>query len=138
QGERRALHARLAAWLEQARPALVASQPAVLARHLSCAEDPRAAEVRLHAVRQTAANAAWQDVLGQLPALMADIARVAEPASRRRLERQAALLEGGASIALRGDGDAQGAAAYRRARALCTDNDHDDLFMAAWGCWQVA
>src|SRR5690606_6719201 len=57
QGERRALHARLAAWLEQARPALVASQPAVLARHLSCAEDPRAAGGRLPRVRQTAANA---------------------------------------------------------------------------------
>ena len=138
QSERRALHARLAAWLMRHRPKLADSAPMALALHLSRADDPRAAELRLRAARLTAANAAWQDVLGQLPALAADLQRVTDPALHRRIARQMALLEGGASIALRGDGDHQGAAAYQRARALCSEDDCDDLFMAAWGCWQVA
>ena len=136
--ERLSLHARVAAWLQRERPALVLGQPLVLARHLSAAEDPGAAGVRVRAVRQTAGNAAWQDVLGQLPELIADIERVSDPRQRQVLEAQAALLEGGASIALRGDGDARGAAAYQRARALCAPENTDDLFMAIWGCWQVA
>jgi class 3 adenylate cyclase/tetratricopeptide (TPR) repeat protein len=136
-GPRQALHARIAAALQERFADIGARSPEVVAHHLAeggAAED--AATWWLEAGRLAASRSANVEAVAHLSRGIAALRSLPETPEHRRQELALQLAIGPALMATRGFGSHEAVGAYRRARTL-VDGVEDDRarFAAIWGSW---
>lgn len=130
---RSALHGKIAAALQAARPP---APPEQLAQHWAAAgELPQAVACWLAAGR----SGAGLEAMARYRAGLELVARLPAGPDRLRLELELQTGLGAAACAVEGYASAAGAAAYARARELCAAQPGGpDLFAALWGLWASA
>jgi class 3 adenylate cyclase/predicted ATPase len=127
---RRQLHARIAETLERQFPDIVATEPALLARH--CAEaglNEKAVGYWLKAGQQGVARSAMTEAVVQLQKGLALLASLPENASRGQQELELQIALGRALIATRRYGASAVGETIRRAHALAEQLDRPDYLL---------
>lgn len=136
--ERRLIHRDVAAALRGNFAEQVATHPEMLARHLSAAGDPAAAEVWLEAGTYAAAHSANNEAIHDFNAGLDILKLLPEgDAYRMRSELRLQVALGAVLIAVEGYGSVAAKLCYTRAWALSEQASEDrDLFPVMWGLWQ--
>jgi predicted ATPase len=136
-GPRRALHARIAAAIENRTSEKVEREPEILAHHWAEAGNAqRAVGYWLEAGRRAAARSANREAVAHLSRGAEMVASLPESAEAVRLELALQLALGPAVMSIRGFGAPEAVVAYRRARELAeTLGDSRSFFAAIWGLW---
>lgn len=135
--ERRVIHREVAAALRGNFAERVATHPEMLARHLSAAGDPAAAEVWLEAGTYAASHSANNEAIYDFNAGL-DILKLLpeDDAYRMRCELQLQVALGTILIAAEGYGSEAAKLCFVRAWALSEQAPEDsDLFPVMWGLW---
>ena len=133
------LHAAIAATLERDFPEIAASEPELLAHHLTEAAQIRPAIEKWHeAGRRSLQRSANKEAIAHLKRALDLLA--AQPGSPERGREELALqIElGSATMMSHGWGSPEGARWYARARELCLAvGDERELFPILWGFWLI-
>lgn len=118
-GNRHALHARIAAVLEDRFPETAETQPEILAHHFTQAgQAEKAADYWHRAGRVALARSAVPEAVAQLRKGLAALEKLPDGAERQRRELGLQMTLGGAVIAAKGYAAAETGAAFARAREL--------------------
>jgi predicted ATPase len=136
---RQELHRRIASSIEANAPEITASQPEILALHYAEAGLPyRAAEYWLLAGRLAMSRSAMREAVAQLQSGIKALDGVSPTAGRNNLEIDLQIALANASLAARGYGSTETAAAYHRAQDLLRDSRDDPRrFVVRWGLFVV-
>ncbi|HUC67354.1 MAG TPA: adenylate/guanylate cyclase domain-containing protein [Stellaceae bacterium] len=134
--QRQQLHGRIAAVLEREFPALVKTQPELLAHH--CAEAglaPRAIEFYLVAAKRAIAASSNNEAIGHLTKGLA-LVELLPAAMRRSSELRLRFTMSEPLIQLKGYGAPEVEAGFARSRELCLElGDSPELFHSLYGLW---
>ena len=136
---RQQLHARLAQVLEERFPAVVETQPELLAYHLTEAGlDARAADAWARAGRTALGRSAMREAANSLSRAVGLLRGMPSSPERQRLELE---LLGGLGVALTntlGPASSEAQAAHERASQLSQElGDREGRFRARWNLWRV-
>jgi class 3 adenylate cyclase len=136
-GPRRALHARIAAAIQEQSPRIVERSPEILAHHLTEAgELDSAATYWLEAGRRASGQSANIEAAAHLARGIAGLSGLAETPERIRQELVLQLALGPMLLSTRGYGSPETRRAYRRAAGLAAQlGDDRARFAAIWGLW---
>jgi predicted ATPase len=136
-GPRRALHARIAAAIQEQSPRIVERSPEILAHHLTEAgELDSAAAYWLEAGRRASGQSANIEAAAHLARGIAGLSGLAETPERIRQELVLQLALGPMLLSTRGYGSPETRRAYRRAAELAARLGDDRAhFAATWGLW---
>lgn len=134
---RRALHGRIAEALERDFPTDAATQPQLLALHLSAAgQDLKAAEWWLRAGLQSLQRSAMEEALTHLRRALALLEALPEDAERHRAELDVLVVYGKVLMATQGHASEATGAVLVRSRALCEAlGEPPQLLSALFGLW---
>ncbi len=135
--DRQAAHQRVAQALLSDFPDVVATQPELLAQHLSAGGETRQSiEYRIKAGQRAARNSANTEAIEHFNSSLQGLMTLSPGKERDRLEFELRINLGTALIAAKGYGSAEAEQAYTRALELreCMD-DNSGLFKALWGIW---
>jgi class 3 adenylate cyclase/tetratricopeptide (TPR) repeat protein len=134
--QRQQLHGRIAAVLEREFPALVKTQPELLAHH--CAEAglaERAIECYLAAAKRAIAASSNNEAIGHLTKGLA-LVELLPAAMRRSGELRLRFTMSEPLIQLKGYGAPEVEAGFARSRELCLElGDSPELFHSLYGLW---
>ena len=136
---RQQLHARLAQVFEERFPAVVETQPELIAYHLTEAGlDARAADAWARAGRAALGRSAMREAANSLSRAVRLLRGMPSSPDRQRLELE---LLGGLGVALTntlGPGSSEAQAAHERAAHLSQElGDREGRFRARWNLWRV-
>jgi class 3 adenylate cyclase/predicted ATPase len=136
---RQQLHARVAQVFEDRFPAVVDTQPELLAYHLTEAGlDERAADAWARAGRAALGRSAMREAANSLSRAVSLLRGLPSSPDRQRLELE---LLGGLGVALTntlGPGSSEAQAAHERADQLSRElGDREGRFRARWNLWRV-
>ena len=136
---RQQLHARLAHVFEERFPAVVGTQPELLAYHLTEAGlDERAADAWARAGRAALGRSAMREAANSLSRAVGLLRGMPSSPDQRRLQLE---LLGGLGVALTntlGPGSSEAQAAHERADQLSQElGDRKGRFRARWNLWRV-
>ena len=136
---RQQLHARLAHVFEERFPAVVGTQPELLAYHLTEAGlDERAADAWARAGRAALGRSAMREAANSLSRAVGLLRGMPSSPDRQRLQLE---LLGGLGVALTntlGPGSSEAQAAHERADQLSQElGDRKGRFRARWNLWRV-
>jgi len=136
-GPRRALHARIAAAIQEQSPRIVERSPEILAHHLTEAgELDSAATYWLEAGRRASGQSANIEAAAHLARGIAGLSGLAETPERIQQELVLQLALGPMLLSTRGYGSPETRRAYRRAAELAARLGDDRAhFAATWGLW---
>jgi tetratricopeptide (TPR) repeat protein len=134
---RQAAHQRIAQALLMHFPDLVATQPELLARHLSaCNQARQAVDYWLKAGQRAAQSSAIAEAMEHLHTGLQLLLTLPHSADRDQLEFAIRTSLGATFIATRGYGSVEAGAEYTQAAQLAeTLGDRAGLFRATWGLW---
>jgi class 3 adenylate cyclase/tetratricopeptide (TPR) repeat protein len=138
-GQRRQLHARIAAVLEGQFPDLVATQPELLAQH--CFEAnfaQKASDYWLRAGLRAAQRSANVEAIAHLKRGIEAVASIEEGVRRAQQELSLRLALGPALMATRGWSSTEAEETYVRALELCEHlGQQRERFEVLWGLWLI-
>jgi tetratricopeptide (TPR) repeat protein len=139
-GDRLNAHRRIAEVLESDFPSVVATQPELLARHLtSGGETQSAVSFWIEAGKRACRLSASKEAVTHFESGLVLLETLPDDAGRVRLELDLQIGLGTAACAAEGYASAQGAAAYTRAIVLCGEHESGpDMFNSVWGLWASA
>jgi class 3 adenylate cyclase/predicted ATPase len=137
--KRQQLHARVARVFEERFPAVVETQPELLAYHLTEAGlDERAADAWARAGRAALARSAMREAANSLSRAVSLLRGMPSSSDRQRLELE---LLGGLGVAVSntlGPASPEAQAAHERADRLSEElGDREGRFRARWNLWRV-
>ncbi|MGI9523931.1 MAG: ATP-binding protein [Hyphomicrobiaceae bacterium] len=135
--QRRYLHERIANALQELFPAVVETEPEILAHHYTEAGlNEMAANFWERAARRAAGQSANLEAVDHFRRAIELLSGLPESAERRRMELRLQLGLGPALMAVHGWGVREVAETYERARALgTTEGNIPSQFQATWGLW---
>jgi class 3 adenylate cyclase len=139
-GPRQALHARIAAAIEERSSDIVERAPEILAHHLTEAGEIDRAAIRwLQAGRRAAGRSANIEAAAHLARGIAGLRGLTATPERNRMELVTQLTLGPVLLSDRGFGNVEARGAYRRAAELAERlGDDRARFAASWGLWMTA
>ena len=134
---RQQLHERIARILEERFPALVETEPEILAYHFSRADLPGPACLYCERAGDRAVSRwAYAEAVAHFYAALAEANRMAPGNERNRLELAVLLKHGPAVFIYRGLRSPEVEQDYQRAYEIAKAlGDHHGLFKAIWGLW---
>jgi len=134
---RQALHARIAAAIQEQFPEIIERAPEVLAHHLNEAgEFDGAAKCWLQAGRRAAGRSANVEAVAHLTRGIATLKILPGTPERAEVELALQLVLGPAQLATKGFGAQEAKSTYQRARHLAEQlGDDPARFTALWGLW---
>jgi class 3 adenylate cyclase/predicted ATPase len=134
---RQPLNGRIADLIERDFPEVATSEPEVVARHRTAAEQHAAAVVHWRsAARRALSRGANVEAIAHLHQALACLSKEAETDDAKRAELELQCMLGPALMATRGWGAPEPHAAFNRARTLCDMvGDRRQTFAALWGIW---
>lgn len=134
---RQAAHQRIAQALLMHFPDVVATQPELLARHLSACDQARqAVDYWLKAGQRAAQNSANAEAMEHFHTALQLVLTLPQSSDRDQLEFVIRASLGTTYITTRGYGSVEAGAEYTRAAQLAEAlGDHAGLFKATWGLW---
>ncbi len=134
---RQAAHQRIAQALQRYFPALVSSQPELLAQHFFAAgQTQEAIHYGLQAGQRAAQNSANTEAIEHVTTALQRLTTLPLCAERDPLEFALQLQLGATLTATKGYGSLEAGAAYARALTLGEQlDDRPGLFKAIWGMW---
>lgn len=135
--DRQLVHQRIAQVLHSDFSDVVATQPELLAQHLSKAGETRQSiEYWSKAGQRAAWNSANLEAIGHFEAGLQGLKMLSPDQERDRLEFELCISLGTALIAAKGYGSVEAGQAYTRALELRESvGDNSGLFKALWGMW---
>lgn len=138
--DRQTAHRRIAQVLQSDFPAVVATQPELLARHLSAGGEIRPAiACWIEAGKRACRLSASKEAVTHFESGLALLETLPDDAGRARQELDLQIGLGTAACAAQGYASAQGTTAYARAMALCGEHESGpDMFNSVWGLWAGA
>jgi len=138
--DRQAAHRRIAQVLQSNFPAIVSTQPELLAQHLSSSGETRQSiEYWIKAGQRAARSSANQEAIAHCKSGLALIGALPDDPERMRLELDLQICLGAVACAAQGYASADGADAYARAMTLCGQHESgSEMFQSIWGLWASA
>ncbi len=135
--DRHTAHQRIAESLQNDFPDVVATQPELLAQHLSKAGETRQSiEYWSKAGQRAARNSANLEAIEHFNSGLQSLMTLSPDQERDRLEFELRISLGTALIAAKGYGSVEAGQAYTRALELRESvDDNSGLFKALWGMW---